>query len=195
MRVLSLISSLLLLSTWGITSSLKLSPVMAGERSDGTVFFEAPPKIDQVRTTFDEVQMRGATYYFTLTLPPDAEEPLAKLLIEQRGGIDEITLLLDQTIAFIGTPKEQQERPPLSLANVAQSEDKREITAEFATPIPPGTTVTVGLKPRKNPQYDGVYLFGVTAFPAGETVQELYLGVRRLHFYDRRNDSDFRMFP
>lgn len=74
-------------------------------------------------------------------------------------------------------------------------ENKREITAEFATPIPPGTTVTVGLKPRKNPQYDGVYLFGVTAFPAGETVQELYLGVRRLHFYDRRNDSDFRMFP
>jgi hypothetical protein len=189
MRVPLIFSTTLLTSTLAIIAPVSL----AGERLDGTVFFEAAPRIEKVKTTFNEIQMRGATYYFTLTLPSEAGEPLGKLVINQRGGIDDIPLLLDRTIAFVGTPDNKQESIPL--ANVSQSEDNREISAQFETPVPPGTTLTLGLKPRKNPQYDGVYLFGITAFPAGEKAQELYLGVRRLQFYDRHNDSDFRHFP
>ena len=47
-----------------------------------------------------------------------------------------------------------------------------EITVEFQQPIPPGNNLTVGLKPRRNPDYGGVYLFGVTAYPAGENPRE-----------------------
>lgn len=183
------ISGLLLISTFGIN----LPESLAGEHPDGTVFFEASPRLETIKTTLDETQVRGATYYITLTLPSDAGEPLSQVLIQQRRGIDDIPLLLDKTTAFMGTPRNQQE--PLTLAQVAQSEDYRDIQVQFQTPVSPGSTVTIGLKPRKNPQYDGVYLFGVTAFPAGETTRPLYLGVRRLHFYDRRNDSDFRHFP
>ncbi|AFZ43905.1 hypothetical protein PCC7418_1736 [Halothece sp. PCC 7418] len=188
MRVPSITSTLFVFGT-----IIMLSPAsLAGQRLNGTVFFNSPPRLENARTTFNEAGVRGATYYFTFTLPSQAGEPLEKLVIDQRGGVDDIPLLLDRTIAFVGTSKEKQE--PLLLADVSQSEDNRQITVQFQTPVTPGTTFTIGLKPRKNPIYDGTYLFGITAFPAGETVDELYLGVRRLQFYDRRNNSDFRDF-
>ncbi|MDR9405187.1 MAG: DUF2808 domain-containing protein [Halothece sp. Uz-M2-17] len=167
-----------------------IPPSFAGERLDGTVFFDAPPRLEKAKTTLNQAGVRGATYYFTLTLPSQAGEPLQKLVIDQRSGVDDILLRLDRTTAFIGTPNDQQD--PLTLGDVSQTEDNRKITVQLETPVTPGTTFTIGLKPRKNPIYDGTYLFGITAFPAGETVDELYLGVRRLQFYDRRNDSDFR---
>ncbi|PNW48826.1 UNVERIFIED_CONTAM: hypothetical protein BEN50_11290 [Euhalothece sp. KZN 001] len=182
-------SSLVVLSTLSII----MPSASAGERLDGTVYFEAAPCLKNVKTTFNETHRRGATYYFTLTLPSNAGEPLGELVITQRLGIDDIPLLLEKTTAFVGTPNDKQES--LSLANVSQSEDHRKITATFRQPIPPGTTMTLGLKPRKNPQYDGVYLFGITARPAGNITQDLYLGVRRLQFYDRSNDNDFRVAP
>jgi len=182
-------SSLVFLSTLSII----MPSVSAGERLDGTVYFEAAPCLKKVKTTFNETHRRGATYYFTLTLPSNAGESLGELVITQRGGIDDIPLLLEETTAFVGTPNDKQES--LSLANVSQSEDNREITATFRQPIPPGTTMTLGLKPRKNPQYEGGYLFGVKARPAGKMAQDLYLGVRQLRFYDRSNDNDFRVIP
>jgi len=188
MRVSSILSGLFFLSTLGITTPTSL----AGERLDGTVFFEAAPRLENAKTTFNRGRMRGATYYFTLTLPSQAGEPLGKIIIDQKSGLDEISLLLEKTVAFIGTPNDRQEM--VSLADVLQSEDQREITVVFEPPISPGNTVTIGLKPRKNPKFDGTYLFGVTVFPAGEKSQELYLGVRRLQFYDRDNDNDIR-FP
>jgi len=189
MRVPSIVSSLVGLTTFGLT----IPTAWAGQYPDGTVFFEAPPRLEKVTTTFDETDMRGATYYFTLTLPAQAGEPLGKLIIEQREGIDGIPLLLDETTAFVGTPNNKQDR--LSLANISQSENHRTINVAFQTPVEPGTTLTLGLKPRKNPLYDGIYLFGVTAVPAGETAKSLYLGVGRLKFYDRHDSDDSSDFP
>lgn len=188
MRVPSIVSSLIGFSTFGMT----IPATWAGEYPDGTVFFEAPPRLEKVTTTFNETQMWGATYYFTLTLPAQAGEPLGKLIIKQRGGIEDIALRLDQTVAFVGTPDNQQDS--LSLSNISQSDDNREINVELESLVEPGTTITLGLKPRRNPKFDGVYLFGVTAIPAGDTAKGLYLGVGRLQFYDR-DDSDFRKFP
>ncbi|NBD15329.1 MAG: DUF2808 domain-containing protein [Cyanobacteria bacterium] len=187
MPVPSIASGLLVCGT-----VLLLAPASwAGERLDGTVFFDAPPRLEEAKTTFNETQMRGATYYFTLTLPSQAGEPLGKIMIEQRGGVDDIPLRLDQSTAFVGTASDKQE--PIALADVSQSENNRQITVQLETPVTPGTTFTIGLQPRKNPRYGGAYLFGITAFPAGDTVQELYLGVRRIQFYDRSNDSNFPM--
>ncbi len=188
MRVPSIPSGLLVFGTM----LLLAPPNLAGERLDGTVFFEAPPRLEEAKTTFNETQMRGATYYFTLTLPSQAGEPLGKIMIEQRGGVDDIPLRLDQSTAFVGTANDKQES--IALADVFQSENNRQITVEFETPVTPGTTFTIGLKPRKNPRSGGAYLFGITAFPAGKSVQELYLGVRRIQFYDRSNDSNFPRF-
>ncbi len=189
MRAPSVLSGLFFLGISGIISPESL----AGQRLDGTVFFEAAPRLENARTTFNKVQMRGATYYFTLTIPSEANEPLGQVIINQRNGIDGIPLLLDETIAFIGTSNNREKI--LSLANVSQSEDDQETIIQFDSSVAPGNTITIGLRPRKNPKFSGVYLFGITVFPAGKKSQELYLGVRRLQFYDRSNDNDFQDFP
>ncbi|NEQ67434.1 MAG: DUF2808 domain-containing protein, partial [Symploca sp. SIO2D2] len=40
--------------------------------------------------------------------------------------------------------------------------------------------VTVSLKAKRNPQAGGIYVFGVTAYSAGENSPGLYLGSRDL---------------
>ena len=63
------------------------------------------------------------------------------------------------------------------------------MTVTFAEPVSAGPTFTVGLRPKRNPDLGGTYQFGVTAFPAGEKTQGIYLGSARLQF-DDSNDSD-----
>ena len=170
------------------TSGIIIPEALAAGRG----FFEAAPRLENVRTTFNDTQVRGATYYFTVTIPEDAVESLNELIIEQRGGFSDITFLLDETTAFIGTSRDRQDKIPL--ANVSQSEDKREITAQFEEPVEPGTTVTLGLRPRRNPRTGGVYLFGVTASPTTNSDHDFYMGVGRLQFYERQQRRPFRTF-
>ena len=51
----------------------------------------------------------------------------------------------------------------------------------FATPIEPGNTVTIAIKPTQNPTQDGIYLFGLTAYPTGDNSQGMYLGSSRIY--------------
>ena len=57
---------------------------------NGVVSFEKPPRLIDASTTFNDVQIRGATYYFDLELPEDAGEPLQTIVIGQRSGQEEI---------------------------------------------------------------------------------------------------------
>lgn len=156
--------------------------------ADGTVAFNRGPDLVNVMTTFSQARAWGAKYYFTLQVAPDSDEPLGKIIIQQRQGQETIKFTLNDTLAFKGNHRQKGEKIPL--ANVELTEDNS-ITIVFETPISPGTLLTVGLIPQENPQNGGVYLFGVTAFPAGEKAQGLYLGVGRLHFYD---NSDGNLF-
>jgi hypothetical protein len=56
----------------------------------------------------------------------------------------------------------------------------------FEPAIAPGKTVTVALRPVQNPNFPGVYLFGVTAFPPGEKVHGQFLGFGRFAIRRRR---------
>ncbi|MFN5728032.1 MAG: DUF2808 domain-containing protein, partial [Pseudanabaena sp.] len=53
----------------------------------------------------------------------------------------------------------------------SQAQDRPKITITFNPPIPASnelnSKLVVGLRPVRNPRYDGVYLFGVIAFPQG----------------------------
>lgn len=55
-----------------------------------------------------------------------------------------------------------------------------ETTVIFETPVEPGNTVLIAIKPQRNPSTGGVYLFGVTAYPTGENSSGLYLGSGRI---------------
>lgn len=162
------------------------NPVIAQEIN--TAYFSKAPRLLGASVTFNGVRVRNAKYYFNIELPKDAGTNLQQIAIAQRQGQENIKFRLEDTVAYIGTNRDRED--PIAIANVTQNESTGEIMVLLENPIPPGTTFTVGLKPRRNPFYDGVYLFGVTAFPQGNNPQSLYLGAGRLHFY-RGNDNFF----
>ena len=53
----------------------------------------------------------------------------------------------------------------------------------FPQPVPPGSTVTVMLKPWNNPSMADTYMFEVTAFPAGPNPSPSSLGYGTLRIY------------
>ena len=75
------------------------------------------------------------------------------------------------------------------MALVTQDESTNAINVTFATTIKPGSKITIGLKPRRNPDFAGFYLFGVTAISTGEDPTSLYLGVARFYFEDGSDDG------
>lgn len=148
---------------------------------DGTVYFVQPPDLFDATTTFKGVNMWGATYYFTISVPENAGEPLQRVTITQREGADNIRYDLDDSRAFVGTRSNKGAQ--LTLGAVTRDREKRTVSVTFDPPVPPGKIVTIGLRPVRNPRIAGVYLFGVTAFPPGEKSHGQFLGFGRLHFY------------
>ena len=144
-------------------------------------YFSKSPRLLGAVTTFSSVRARGAKYYFNIELPQNAGNNLQQIAIAQRQGQETIDFRLEDTAAYVGTNRHKKTQ--IAIANVRQNEDTGEITIFFAQPIDPGTIFTVGLKPKRNPFYGGVYLFGVTAYPEGNNPTGLYLGAGRLHFY------------
>jgi hypothetical protein len=171
-------------SLWGLI----VPATGAVQLADGTVAFAKPPRLLDAITTFRTVGARAAKYYFTLALPQTADEPLQKITVNLRQGADEIDYRLDKTIAAVGTARNQAEE--IAIDQAVFDAETETVTVTFAKPISPGTTFTLGLKPKHNPDFDGTYLFGVTAFPAGEKSQGIYLGAARLQF-EKSSDSDF----
>lgn len=157
--------------------------------ANGTVSFEKPPDLVSASTTFQDVNVWGATYFFTISLPSNAGEPLQQVTINQIEGLDNIRFNLKETYAVEGTGWHEGKK--LTLGEVRRDKEKHAVSVMFNPPVPPGTTFTIALRPERNPFDDGVYLFGVTAFPAGEKPYGLYLGVGRLHFYRGEGGSLF----
>ncbi|MBD1863545.1 MULTISPECIES: DUF2808 domain-containing protein [Trichocoleus] len=174
----------ILLTAATATWSLNL-PLQAVTLADGTVYFVQPPRLVKATTTQSATYAWSATYYFTLDVPENAGEPLQKVTIAQREGIDALRYDLKDTQAFVGEPRGK--RQAVALSEVIGDRKTRTVSVAFDPPIPPGQTVTVGLRPVRNPNIGGVYLFGVTAFPAGEKAHGQFLGFGRLHFYDSRD--------
>ncbi|QLE39687.1 DUF2808 domain-containing protein [Nostoc sp. C052] len=180
---------------FGITLSLAigigevtLPMTQAVQLRDGLVYFVQPPKLVNATTTYKEVNVWGATYYFTINVPENAGESLQKVTIAQKEGSENIRYNLDDTRAFIGTRdacgglclrKETQ----LKLGSVTNDRNTRTVSVNFDPPVTPGQTITIALRPVSNPSFSGVYLLGVTAFPVGEKSHGQFLGFGRFQFY------------
>ncbi|MEL6786141.1 MAG: DUF2808 domain-containing protein [Cyanobacteria bacterium J06607_15] len=150
------------------------------QTADGTVAFESGIRLVDTYATFNGVRVRQAKYYFDLELPEEIGEPLGQVVIQQRTGADDVEFRPEKTEAYLGDHRHREE--PLK-TTAMRDEATEKITVRFTPPVAPGSKVTIRLKPRSNPDYAGVYLFGVTAFPEGEKAQGMYLGPGRLHFY------------
>ncbi|MEH2290391.1 DUF2808 domain-containing protein [Nostoc sp.] len=186
-----------LTTLFGITLSLAIGiaevslPVtQAVQLRDGLVYFVQPPRLVNATTTYKEVNVWGATYYFTINLPENAGESLQKVTIAQKEGSENIRYNLDDTYAFVGTRDRKETR--LQLGSVINESKIRTVTVSFDPPVTPGQTITIALRPMSNPSFSGVYLFGVTAFPVGEKSHGQFLGFGRFQFY---SNSGSWLFP
>ena len=176
---------------WGLATSLAMfmaivlpsSQARSIQLADGTHYFVQVPQLGTVRAVYDDIRVPNVAYYFTVMVPPDAGEPLQRLTITQTG-FDQIKYNVARTWAYAN--EQRQNRLPLSDVTVDR---QGALTVNFASGVTPGTTVTVGLRSRRNPSTGGVYLFGVTAFPAGEKAYGQFLGYGRITFFDS-NDSN-----
>ncbi len=180
-----------------LATTLAMSAVATGstqavQLADGTVYFAYPPQLISATSTFKEAYSPFATYYFTLSLPANAGEPLQRVTINQTEGTVAIRFDLKSTKAFVETGGDTRQR--LSLAGATQEKKTQTISITFNPPVPPGQIITISLSPHRNP-LDGVYLFGVTAFPAGAKPHGQFLGFGRLQFYDRGGQFSPFGFP
>jgi hypothetical protein len=155
---------------------------LAGQFPDGRIFFERSPTLVNFSATFQSVRTWGAKYYLTIALPSDLGAPLGRVTIQQQPNIQTIAFLVDQTFAFLGDRNQRGQE--LTLKSTTFDPNTNTITVIFDPPVPPGNTVSIGLKPVQNPDYGGIYQFGITAYPPGENSPGLYLGVGRLAIYD-----------
>lgn len=169
-----------------LSSSLLPFPGVALQPNTEQTFFDRPPRLIRTATSVTQTEVSGATYHFTLKVPQDAGESLKSVTIVQYENPDTVVFQEDKNRAFAGDSFAGG--PQVALASVGgpQPSGTNEETVVFDSPVTPGSTVTVTLKPKRNPDRAGVYLFGVTAYPVGESSPGQFLGYGRLHFYDNQ---------
>ena len=154
------------------------------EFPDGTVAFTSPPRLADFRASQNLTAARNATYYFTITLPAEAEEPLETLEITLvAGNPQRLRYHLGETAAFAGTYTERGEAIPVETTTYDPEQQK--LTVTLAQPAAPGQDITVALRPVQNPPWSGVYLFELEAIPVGEFTRSQRVGTARLHIYSR----------
>lgn len=164
-----------------ILATVAANPARGIQLADGTIYFAVPPRLVEATTTFKETYSWNAIYYFTLSVPADAGEGLERVTIAQGEGAERIRYDLEATRAFGGTRDDLGQE--FRLRSATEDREARSISVVFDEPVEPGKMVTIALRPYQNPRYEGVYLFGVTAFPKGEKAFGQFLGFGRFHFY------------
>ncbi|MEQ8961773.1 MAG: DUF2808 domain-containing protein, partial [Coleofasciculus sp. C2-GNP5-27] len=157
------------------------APVAATPLSKGQTSLNRSPRLIRTATSYNHTSV-PATYQFTIQVPEGAQ-PLQAVTITQKENAENIRFDVSESRAFMGNHVASGSE--LSLASVGgmESSSSKEVTVVFDQPVSPGNTVTVALKAKHNPRLDGIYLFGITAFPVGEDSPGLYLGSTRLNFY------------
>lgn len=177
----SLSTSVLMLGTL-LPISLNTVSASAVEMTDGQTVFSRAPRLVRAAATYNRRRNPFAAYQFTIEVPEDGKQALRAVKIEQKRDINTVEFKGSKSSAFYGDSLAGGS--PVSLAAVGGESQPGEITVEFEQPIEPGNTVTVSVKPRRNPFVAGVYQFGITAYPAGENSQGMYLGSRRINIYE-----------
>jgi Protein of unknown function (DUF2808) len=158
-------------------------PTQAVQLQNGTTYFTVPPQLVSASATEKRVSASGVSYYFTLSVPTDAGEPLRRVEIVQRDGSIHSKLVqfdAEESRAFVGTQRDRG--ADLTLGENSFDRDSQTLSVVFDPPVPPGTVVTLDLRPKRNPLRDGIYLFGVTAYPEGKDGYGQFLGYGRLQF-------------
>jgi hypothetical protein len=152
------------------------------EYRDGVTGFSYPLRLIESRTTRNLAGSGNVTYYLQFDFPAAAEEPLDKVVVTLEEGRRDPTFAyqLDATRAVVNTATGDWVLP---LGEVTQDAETKALSISFVPAVEPGGRITLALKPTRNPRFEGVYLFGITAFPVGDNVEPMLMGYARFHFY------------
>jgi hypothetical protein len=150
----------------------------------GQSFFDHAPRLVRTAASFHSVNT-PSTYQFTVKVPEDAGANLQALKIAQDQETYNVSFDPNQSTAFLGNSFAGGPKVPLASIGGEMPAGSDAVTVVFDPPIAPGQTVTVSLQANRNPQDGGVYLFGVTAFPEGESNRGgLFLGYGQVNVYE-----------
>lgn len=175
-RCAALVASLAM----GIAAAAGPDPVAALELRNKTYFTKPPWSVDLI-SYYTTVWEPWAEYYFTIELAPDAGASLGALGITQTRGVDHwFPFNLGATRAFLGRPRQAGAPVPVT---ATFDQDSRTFSISFPEPVPPGSTLTLMLKPWSNPSMADTYMFAVTAYPAGPNPSPTPLGYGTLRIY------------
>jgi Protein of unknown function (DUF2808) len=153
-------------------------PVSAMEMTQVGSSFQKAPRLSPVSAT-DTESSGSSTYSFRIKVPEGAGASLQAVRVSQIDGVDIISFESNQSRAYLGDRVARSQSIPL--ANVGGG-DESSVLIPFETPVAPGHSVTITLQVQRNPTTDGIYQFGVTAFPVGDNTTGLYLGTERVQY-------------
>ncbi|MEL6221720.1 MAG: DUF2808 domain-containing protein [Cyanobacteria bacterium J06627_8] len=179
----------LAIATTATLSAIGVGAAQAVQFSDGTVHFENPPRLIDSAIREQSVSDNNVKYFFFLSVPDNAGEPLQRVeLVQENGDLftREIDFEPEDSIAYVGHRRSVGEELTIGVSEF--NDDANTMTLTFDPPIQPGTDLTIRLNAERNPRRSGVYLFGVTAYPEGTTPQGQFLGFGRFHIFDNSND-------
>lgn len=174
-----------------LTLAAPMVELKAAQFSDGTTVFDSPPRLVEFVTTRDRTNTTRATYYITVNLLPETGESLQTLTVSLiEGRFNRLRYRLDEIVVFHGDRQNPGALIPLESAEY--TEDTQTLTIRLAEAARPGQLVTFGIKPVRNPNRGGIYLFNVTAAPEGEQPVAQRVGTGRIHIYqpDGRDPFD-----
>jgi hypothetical protein len=170
---------LLIISTTFIGVNLiSLKSTQAIKISNEQKAFVIAPRLIPTAANFRQKNSPVTRYLFTIEVPENAGESLKAIRVTQKENVDTVIFNKNKTRAVEGNNMRGIEIP---LAAIEEESQPGETTVVFNTPIEPGNTVTISVKPKRNPSVGGVYLFGITAYPTGDNSRETYLGSGRIH--------------
>ncbi|MEM8602877.1 MAG: DUF2808 domain-containing protein [Cyanobacteria bacterium P01_H01_bin.121] len=163
------------------------TPVQAVTFADGSTHFAEVPRLVNVATNKRAAGSLGPTYTFTLRVPVGATENLGRVVIQQIQGGDQVWYQnIHELRIFEGTIRNQGRN--FAIAAIDLNPINNTIVVDFDQTVPPGTTVTIALRPQRNPRSIGTYLFNIRAFPSGPKPAGQFVGTSRIEISERGRD-------
>jgi hypothetical protein len=127
-----------------------------------------------------------STYQFGIRIPPEANQPLARLTIaipDNFGGFGANIPNPGDVKAYIpSNPDSDGAFLPARTLSTRIALEGRTVVIDFDQPIEPNQTVAVDFKPIRNPSQAGTYLYEIHAFPLGSKPIKQFVGFGRLVF-------------
>ena len=177
MKRTSFLKVFLISSIFSISSNF----VLAQSYSPSISFFRTSPRLIDSNTSFKTTYVRSR-YNFVVEIPANADNNLSKIVFNQQQNSEIIKIYPKKTRVSLYT--KDGEIPIENSTTIILNKQKKtnQITVDLAQSIPAGSTVKITLR-AKNPDYSGIYQFGVEVYPEGNNPRSLYLGIARFHFY------------